>query len=250
MDKLTKQERSFIANIQKKIGKTVYNHKLIEDKDKILIGLSGGKDSFILLDALAARKKHVQYDYTIVAAHINVTNIPYEADLKFMQEICASYGIEFHKIDITLDFSRDTKLSPCFICSWHRRTELFKLTNRLGCNKLAFGHHMDDAIETLFLNMSFNGEISSMPHKVEMFGGKFHIIRPMLEIEEYNFIKYSKLKNFNREIKKCPHADNSKRELVRHFIKELEKVNKDVRKNLYKSMNKIIPQYLPEPKIK
>lgn len=249
LEKLTKQQRTFISNTQKKISKTVFNHELIKDGDKILVGLSGGKDSFILLDALASRQKAVRYKYTIVAAHINITNIPFEADLDFMQEICNLYGIEFHKVDVTLDFTKDTKISPCFICSWHRRTELFKLTNRLGCDSLAFGHHMDDAIETLFLNMSFNGEISAMPHKVEMFDGKFCIIRPMLEIEEKQFIKYAELKALNREIKTCPYANNSKRELVRGFVKELEKVNKDVRKNLYKSMNKIVTKYLPEKNI-
>jgi tRNA(Ile)-lysidine synthase TilS/MesJ len=245
MIELTKQQKTFITNIQKKIGKTIYNHKLIADGDKILVGLSGGKDSMILLDALAARKNAVPYKYSVIAAHINVTNVPYEADIDFMQEICNYYNIKFHKIDITLDLKKDPKLSTCFICSWHRRTELFKLTNRLNCNKLAFGHHLDDAIETLLMNMAFNAEISAMPYSVDMFNGKFQIIRPMLDIEEKYFIKYAKLKDFNREIKTCPYAKVSKREIARNYIKQLEKINKDVRRNLFKSMNKIVDKYMP-----
>ncbi len=245
MKELTKQQRTFINNIRKRIGKTVYNKNLIVDGDKVLIGLSGGKDSLILLDALASRQNAVPYQYHIIAAHINVTNVPYEVDIEFMQNICKKYNIDFHKIDITLDLSKDPKLSTCFICSWHRRTELFKLTNKLGCNKLAFGHHLDDAIETLLMNMAFNGEISAMPYSVDMFNGRFKLIRPMLEIEEKYFVKYAKLMDFNREIKTCPHAKVSKREIARKYIKQLEKINKDVRRNLFKSMNKIVPKYMP-----
>ena len=249
MENLTKQQRTFIANIQKKIGKTVFNHNLIGENDKVLVGLSGGKDSFVLLDALASRRNAVPYDYTIIAAHVDVTNVPYKADIDFMQELCDSLGVEFHLIEIAPDFENATgkkKLSQCFVCSWNRRTELFKLANRLGCSKVAFGHHLDDSIETLLMNMAFNGEISAMPHRVEMFDGKFEIIRPMLETEGKYIAKYARLKNFNREIIRCPFAKVSKRETVRNFINDLEKINKNVRLNIFKSMNKIVPKYLPE----
>ncbi len=245
MTDLSKKQKSFITTVQKKISKTIYNQQLIQDGDKVVVGLSGGKDSFILLDALAERRKHLKFNYEIKAVHINVTNVPYEIDLDFMQQFCDSHKIDFQKIDIEIDLQRDTKLSTCFICSWHRRTALFKFTTRNGFNKLAFGHHLDDAVETLLLNMSFNGEISSMPYKVSMLNDKFQIIRPMLDTEERFFIEYANLKNLNREVYECPFAKISKRELIRKQIKQLEDVNKDIKKNIFKSMNKIIPKYLP-----
>lgn len=246
MTELTKQEKSFIETTRRKIGKTVYNHKLIQKNDKVVVGLSGGKDSFILLDALIARKKALQFKYELIAVHIDVLNVPYQADVEFMQSFCNEHHIKFYKIDIEVDFTKDKKLSPCFICSWHRRTELFKFVNRNNYNKLALGHHLDDAIETLLMNMSFNAEISSMPLKKTMFDGKFHIIRPMLEIEEHIFVKYANLLNLNREVKTCPFAKKSKREVVRKIISKLEEETKDARKNIYRSMNKILLDYLPE----
>lgn len=246
MKNLNKQERAFINNIQKKISKTIFKNNLIQAGDKILVGLSGGKDSLILLDALASRRRALPFDYTLAAAHISSTHNIYEADIDFMKKICEFYNIEFFLETITLDFKKDDKLSPCFICSWNRRTELYKLTTRKGFNKLAFGHHMNDAVETLLMNMAFNGEISSIPYKVSMFQEKFEIIRPLLEIEESLLIEYSELKNFNKEIKSCNYSTISSRESIRQIINELSKINKDVFKNIFRSMNKIRPDYLPE----
>jgi len=246
MEELTKKEKTFITNTQKKISKTVFEKNLISEGDRIVIGLSGGKDSLILLDTLASRRRALKFDFELAAVHINVSNVPYEVDLEFMQQLCDFYNVPFFKIDISVDFTKDEKMSPCFICSWHRRTALFKFVNQNGYNKLAFGHHLDDAIETLLLNISFNAEISAMPFEVDMFNGKFKIIRPMLETEEKFLIEYARLKNFNREVKTCSYAKESKRDLIRELIANLEKVNKDVKKNIYRSMGKIVQKYLPE----
>ena len=235
MEQLTKQQRTFISNIQKRIGKTVFNHNLIEEGDKIL------------LDALSERRNGIPFKYELAAVHITTTHNLYEADIDFMRSVCEKHNIPFEVISITIDLFRDPKMSACFVCSWNRRTELFKYTNRNGFNKLAFGHHMNDAVETLLMNMAFNGEISSMPHKVEMFKGKFNIIRPLLEIEEKDLIKYSKLKGFNKEKKPCKYATISNRQLIRECINDITKVNKSAVKNLYRSMNKILPDYIPEP---
>ncbi len=246
MQDLTKQQRTFIANLQKRIGKTIFNHKLISEGDRVLVGLSGGKDSFVLLDALSSRRNAIPFRYELAAAHISTSHNIYEADIDFMKNICENYEIKFFHRKITIDFNRDPKLSACFVCSWNRRTELFKMTNQLGFNKLALGHHMNDAAETLLLNMAFNAEISAMPHKVNMFDGKFEIIRPLLETLERDIIKYADLKDFNKQVQTCKYESKSRRSTIKNIIKELENVNKDVVRNIFRSMNKILPEYLPE----
>jgi len=243
---LSKQNKKSIHNTQKRINKTIFEKKLIENDDKIVVGLSGGKDSFVLLDALFASKKAMNLNFEITAVHIKVKNVPYKVDWEFMEKYCSEKNINFQNIETEVDFSKDTKMSKCFICSWHRRTELFKFTTRNGFNKLALGHHLDDAIETLLLNMAFNGEISSMPFKVGMLNNKFEIIRPLLETEEKFLIEYAEIMNFNREIQKCPFAEQSKREKFRKHIEEISKINPDARKNLFRSMKKIVPKFLPE----
>ena len=243
---LTKSQKTYIDKIRRRIGKTIIKHQLIQDGDRILIGVSGGKDSMILLDALSSKRSGIPYKFEIIAVHVNVENVPYQADIDFIKNLCDERNVPFHIINISLDFDRDPKLSKCFVCSWHRRAELFKLTNKFNCNKLALGHHMDDAVETLLLNMSFNAEISSLPFRVSMFKGKFEIIRPLLSLEEKDLIRYSRLLQLNREISKCPWADDSRRKLMKNIIKQLEKINPDVRKNIFRSTNKIIDQYLPK----
>ena len=247
MKQPTKQEKTYIKNIQKKIGKTIFANKLIQENDKVLVGLSGGKDSLILLHALASRKKYLPFKYELIAAHINVLELNYQADISFLKEFCEKNDVKFYKKDISITFEPKKKVSPCFICSWHRRAELFKLANKIDCNKLAFGHHLDDAIETLLMNMSFNGEISSLPYKVSMFKGRMDIIRPMLDTEEKQFIKYADLMNFhNKQIKTCQYEKATKRTMIKDILRKIETHNKDAKKNIYRSMFKIIPEYLPK----
>ncbi len=244
---LTKSQRTFIDRLRRRIGKTILRHELINDGDRVLVGVSGGKDSLILLDALTSKRTGLPIKFDVVAVHIAVKNVLYEADTEFIENFCKERNIEFHLREIELDFSRDPKVSPCFVCSWNRRAELFKLTNTLNCNKLALGHHMDDLIETLILNMAFNAEISALPYKVKMFKGRFEIIRPLLNIEEKDLTKYAKLTGLdNKELKQCNFSKDSKRQLAKNIIKQLEAVNPKVRLNLFRSTNKIVEEYLPK----
>ena len=239
-------DEKYLLVTQKKVGKIIWENKLIEPNDKVLVGLSGGKDSYSLLHILANVQKRVPFKFDLEAAHINIENIPYDKQYDYMQEFCNKLGVKLHIIQIEVDLEKDKKLSNCFKCSWNRRTELFKFTNRNNFNKLALGHNLDDAVETLLFNMFYNAEISSIPYRVEMFKNKFEIIRPLLETQKQFIIEYSKNIEVQEEKKICPFAQESKRQEVRDMINNLEKTNKDFKKNIFRSMKKIVLQYLPQ----
>ncbi len=246
-ENFTKGQRNFINKLRKKVGKTIYQQNLLKDGDCVLVGVSGGKDSMALLDILAERRRSFPFKYQVKAAHIVVRDLPQLADDQKIKALCDHYGIEFHKIEVDVDFERDQKLSPCFKCAWGRRTRLFRLTEELGCNKLAFGHHMDDANETLLMNILFNGEISSLPYSVDMFNGKFQLIRPMLEVEAKDIEYYANLLDLKAEIGKCVNVKINKRADVGQMLEQFYKIHPGIKQNVFRAPRKYIAKYLPLP---
>jgi tRNA(Ile)-lysidine synthase TilS/MesJ len=244
----TGQDRRRIKQFEKicnKVGKTVNEFRLISGGDRVLVGLSGGKDSMILLEALANRKKHLPFDFELFAIHVNVVNIGYGPDTRYLSDFCASIDVPLYLEDIEVDLDVDPRKSPCFVCSWHRRKVIFNRSRELGCNKVALGHHKDDAIQTLLMNMIYHGSVSSLPYSLKMFGGRIHLIRPLLMIPENELSYYAGMRTFKKHEKTCPYDDSTKREAVRNLIRELDKLNRNARKNLFRSMNNIFPDYLP-----
>jgi tRNA(Ile)-lysidine synthase TilS/MesJ len=242
---LTKGQKTFINKVRKKVSRTIFQNNLLKDGDCVLVGVSGGKDSLALLDILANRRKAMPFKFEVKAVHINVTNIPFEVDVEFLRKLAENLDVEFHFHEITIDLKSNPELSICFRCSWARRTTLFKLTEKLGCNKLAFGHHMDDANETLLMNMLFNAEVSSLPYKVNMFNGKFHLIRPLLDITGPELARYAKILGLSAELRCCPFTRVNRRAMAKKALGEFYKINDSVRKNFFNSTRKIVYKYLP-----
>ena len=161
MPPLSEEQKTY-KNIAVRVAKATRDYGLIEDGDKILVALSGGKDSLTLLQMLAERSRIHKPRITVVAAHVRMLNIPYKTDTTFLQEFCDSLGITLHLLDASFDASTDSRKSPCFLCSWNRRKALFELAQQQGCNKIALGHNMDDFLETMLMNITFQGAFSAM----------------------------------------------------------------------------------------
>ena len=143
------EDEKIMRRLEQRFNKGVVKYRLIEDGDKILIALSGGKDSLALLELLARRSRILKPKFAVIAVHVGMTNIPYQSDLEYLKGYSEDLGVPFVHYETFFDLSTDTRKSPCFLCSWNRRKALFTVAKEQGCNKIALGHHMDDILETL-----------------------------------------------------------------------------------------------------
>lgn len=230
--------------ISTRIGRAIEDYKLLEDKDKILVAVSGGKDSMALVKLLNERKKWAPIDYELTAMHVESDFLcsGSKGQKKRLKSFFRDNGIKyrFQKIKIL-----NGKEKPsCFWCSWNRRKTLFLAAGKLGCNKIALGHHKDDIVETFLLNIFYHGEFSAMNPRQELFGGKITIIRPLCYVEEKALRKFAKESRFPLLACNCPNSDISKRRLMKDFVKRMEKDCPYVKTNVFRSISRIKREYI------
>ena len=246
MSEPEKKRKKQFEKISRKVGHDLQEYTLIEEGDRVLVGLSGGKDSMILLEALADRKRHLPFDFRLFAVHVSARGIGYEMDTAYLQQFCEGLEVPLYLEEIEVDPSKDPKKTPCFICSWSRRKRIFEMTKKLDCNKVALGHHKDDAIQTVLLNMIYHGSISSLPEKLSMFNGRIRLIRPLLHIPEKELSYYAGMRTFRKQEKSCPYEGSTKREEIRDLIRKMDRLNRNARRNIFNAMDNICAEYLPK----
>lgn len=243
------EQKKLFKKLSRKAGLTIREHNLLEEGDRLLLGLSGGKDSMILLEILADRIKAFPFKVELFAVHVIPENIAYKVNIPFLEEYCRKLGVELILQKIKPEFNNSGK-SPCFICSWERRKAIFELGKKLNCNKLAFGHHRDDALQTFLMNMLYHGSISSMPYSLKMFEGRIELIRPMLDLWEKDLSEYSSLKNFESVQKNCPFEEETKRKYANELLDQMEKENPKAKLNMFMALDNIYREYLPKSKLR
>ena len=240
------EEEKMLRRIDKRFSKGVVEYGLIEDGDKILIGLSGGKDSLALVELLARRARVYKPRFSVVAVHVVMKNIPYQSDVDYLREYVESWGVPFVLFETEFDATTDTRKSPCFLCSWTRRKALFDIAKRHGCNKIALGHHQDDILETLLMNMIHQGAIGTMPPRLKMDKFDMEIIRPMCLVEEKDLTRIAVWRGYRKQIKNCPYESGSSRSDMKEVLSRLEAINPEARYSLWSSMSNIQEDYLPK----
>jgi tRNA 2-thiocytidine biosynthesis protein TtcA len=230
--------------IRSLVGKAIHRYGLIQDGDRILVGVSGGKDSLTLLHLLHERRKRVPIDYELIPVHIDLGFNSGRAEI--LKDFFEAKGFHYHieSTDIGKRAnSSENRENPCFLCSWERRKRIFQWAHRLKCNKVALGHHKDDMIETLFLNIFYSGEISTMLPLQSLFKGKITLIRPLALLEE------KKIERFAREMglpfgpSGCPSSGKTRRREVKEIIEALSKKNHRVKGNIFRSLSNIKLDY-------
>ena len=251
MEKYIEIERSIIKRFRKEIWsnfvKAVQEYELINENDKIMVCISGGKDSYLMAKCFQEIKRHGKIDFDV---HYVVMNPGYnEANRKLIIENAKTLNIdiEMFESDIFDVVNNVDFKSPCYMCARMRRGFLYSKAKELGCNKIALGHHFDDVIETTLLSMFYGSEIKTMMPKLhsDNYEG-LELIRPMYLIKEKDIIswaKYNDLKFLNCACKfteeSSANDDLSKRKAMKKLIDELRKENKNIDFNIFKSLDNI-----------
>ena len=211
--------------------KAVERYKLIENGDKIAVGLSGGKDSLVLLKALKMFQRFGVYEYDIVAVTVDIYSG--KEDYSHLQKFCDELGVELivEKTDISqIVFEERKEKNPCSLCAKMRRGALNSVAGRLGCNKIALGHHLQDVIETFFLSLLYEGRLSTMKPKSYMSNSQMTLIRPLFLTHEKSIKAISK--DFPVKKSRCPADKNSKRQDVEKLIEHINALIPDSKKRI------------------
>jgi tRNA 2-thiocytidine biosynthesis protein TtcA len=233
--------------LMRRMMRTVERYSLIEPGDRILVAISGGKDSYTLLDLLWDAKKRAPFDFDIVAVHLDQAQPGYEgASLAgWLEGLGAPYEILREDTYSVVQEKTKPGQAYCFICSRLRRGILYSAAERLGCNKLAFGHHRDDALETLLMNLCFSGRVQSMPAKYTTDDGQFQVIRPLIETGEDEIEPYAEERGFPIiPCNLCGSQEGLQREKMKALLGQLEENIPDVRHVMLQALRNVRPTHL------
>ena len=211
-----------VRGIEAKMNKAMRDYALIDEGDHVLVGLSGGKDSLTLVELLGRRMRVYAPRFRATAVHVSVEHIPYRADLDFLRQHAEEAGMPLEHRTVAYDPTSDRRKSPCFLCSWHRRKALFETARELGCTKIALGHHLDDVVETLLLNMLFQGTTGTMPPRLRMDKFDMTLIRPLCLVPERDLAALAVLRGYPQQEARCPYEHDSSRQRVKELLRQLD----------------------------
>jgi len=237
---------SYVAKeIKRLTGKAIHTKDMIRDGDHVMVAVSGGKDSLALLWLLKERIKRVPIDYRITAVHVDPGFGANSADK--MTSFFVAHGFEFRVIESDIGpkaHGPQNRENPCFLCSRLRRKLLFQTAEEVGCNRVAFGHHKDDLIETFFLNVFYGASISTMVPVQGLFGGKLTVIRPFYLVDEDLIRRYAQLMDWPEISLDCPTAGSSKREEIKNMLKHFYRSNRKIKGNIFHALQNVNAEYL------
>ena len=201
---LPEADKKVETRLEKNFKKALTKYSLISEGDKILVGLSGGKDSLFLLEMLAKRSRIFKPRFCVEAVYVRMRNIHYESDCRYLQNFADEQGVRLHVVETEFNPDTDKRKSPCFLCSWYRRKAIFNLAQEKGFNKLAFGHHNDDIMHTALMNLMFHGTLSSMPPSFKFDKMPLTIIRPLCLEREEDIVNHARIAEYEKQKKTLP----------------------------------------------
>ncbi|MEI8095177.1 MAG: tRNA 2-thiocytidine(32) synthetase TtcA [Spirochaetales bacterium] len=243
-DKLAKKLRHWT-------GDAVHDFNMIEAGDRIMVCVSGGKDSFAMLDLLMSLQRNAPIDFELIAVNLDQKQPGFPAHI--LPAYFEKLGVQ-HKIVERDTYSIVKRLIPegdttCSLCSRLRRGILYSTADELGCTKIALGHHRDDLLETLFLNMFYGGKLKSMPPKLVSDDGKHMVIRPLAYCKEKDLARYAAIKEFPIiPCDLCGSQPNLQRKVIKTMLEEWDHKFPGSRESMLKALQNVVPSHLADPR--
>ncbi len=239
--------------IAKKTTQAILEHNLIEDGDRVMVGLSGGKDSWALIQILDVLRRRAPIKFSICAINVNSGYANFKHDV--VTTACAERGWELHVEHTTIGAIMDDVLddgeTPCSLCARLRRGVLYRLADSVGATKIALGHHMDDFVETLLLNVFFQGALKAMPARLTSDNGKHTVIRPLVYVTESEARAYTQENNLPVIGCCCPACGDLslKRQRLKRMIAELELEHPEIKNSMIKAIGNVAPRHLLDTRL-
>lgn len=234
--------------VRRLMGTAIYHYGLIADGDSIVVGVSGGKDSMLLLWLLRERLARTPIGYNLTAVHVDPGFDAATSDRLeefFIREkfphviIRTDHGLRAHSVE--------NRENPCFLCARLRRKVLFQTAKELGCRKIALGHNQDDFIETFFINICYAGQVAAMVPRQPFFGGEITVIRPLALVPAPKVERMVRRLGLPLVNNCCPSLNTNRRSKIRDLLKSLISQNEKVRGNIFHAMSHVNREYLPPP---
>lgn len=245
-DRREKLERSLLSHM----GRAIRDWRLIEDGDRIMVGLSGGKDSYSLMYLLNRLKRRAPIDFSLVGVNLDQGHPGFEAHL--IENWFKEHAFEYRMLkedtySIVLDKIPEGKTS-CPLCSRLRRGILYDAAVELGCSKIALGHHRDDVIETLLLNLFFAGQLKAMPARLHSDDGRNTVIRPLAYAPEAELAEFAALMQFPIiPCDLCGSQENLQRKQIKNLLTSLEELHPNLKASIFHALTNVRPTHLLDP---
>ncbi len=246
-EKIAYENNKLHKRLCRQVGQAIGDFNMIEEGDRVMVCLSGGKDSYGLLDILLTLKERAPIHFDIVAVNLDQKQPNFPAHV--LPEYLTKLGVPFH-IENQDTYSIVKRVIPegkttCSLCSRLRRGILYRVADELGATKIALGHHRDDILETFFLNMFFGGKLKSMPPKLQSDDGRHIVIRPLAYVKEKDMERYAEVKGFPIiPCDLCGSQENLQRKQIKGMLREWEKKTPGRIDNVFASLATVVPSHL------
>jgi len=250
--KIEREQHKLEKRLCREVGRAIVDFNMIEEGDKIMVCMSGGKDSYTMLDILLKMQRRAPVKFELVAVNLDQKQPGFPDHI--LPEYLKGLGVPFH-IETQDTYSVVKRVIPegkttCGLCSRLRRAILYKVADQLGCTKIALGHHRDDILQTLLLNMFYGGRIKGMPPKLVSDDGKHVVIRPLAYVPEKDTERWAKSQNFPIiPCNLCGSQDGLQRVAVGEMLREWEKKHPGRIENMFRAMQNVVTTHMLDPKL-